>query len=516
MRRSGGNAASVTNGTRASVRRLGSRLPLLVVMGVVCAGCAGHRLAGVSRPSREAYAAYLRGSMLERSLRLSDALAAYHSARNYDAQSPHLHTRLGATYIKLGRAEEAMRFFSKALQLRPNDPEALRWLGMVHTSQGRLTEATEAYERLLQVEPTDRFVMGTLADLYVLQGELPTAIERYQQLIRRHGPSSQLHFNLGVLYGRMGKLDDALVELSRAFEHEPASLEIRVALGLTYELSGRLAQAQAHYTDAIRLDPLNPKLYHHAARAALSAGGAKEAALLYQTILDLVPHDADALMGVVRVWIEEQEYDQAQRLLAKKLRELGEPAELYVVLGILYREAGAGEEAMRAFERAVSARDDYAQGHFYLAAQLDQLGRRGYVREELQRTIELDPNHADALNYLGYLDAEAGENLEDAQRLIERALALDPDNGAYLDSLGWVYFQLGRMDEAIEYLERASRLLETDPIIFDHLGDAYLKRGDSEQAKRQWERALKLDESQSAIRQKLELLNGQEVTVSAP
>jgi tetratricopeptide (TPR) repeat protein len=233
----------------------------------------------------------------------------------------------------------------------------------------------------------------------------------------------------------------------------------------------------------------------------------------YGTALDLAPHDLEAIMGLVRVAMAQQRYDEAETLLAAKLEELGHPAELYVALGLVYREAEQMMEAMRAFERAIAQKDTYAQAHFYLAAQLDQLGREEAARAALRRTLTLEPDHADALNYLGYLDAEAGINLLAAKSLIERALALDPENGAYIDSLGWVYYQLGQLDEAIQYLERAASQVE-DPIIFEHLGDAYARQQDWERAKRSWERALELDPDRPAVHEKLQQLHvHHEVTV---
>ena len=497
-------------------RRNGTDRAAILGAVLLTAGCAGMRPAGTIRQDRAAYGAYLRGLMLERSARLPEAIDAYRLALEHDTQSPLLHVRLGGAYVKSGQVDRALQSFSRALSLEPDQPDALRWVAMLHASQGQLDRAVVAYERLLRVEPNDQFVMSTLADLYVLQGDLPKAISIYQKLIAEFGSTSQYHFNLGVLYGRLTRFSDAIEELSRAFERSPDSLEIRVALGLTYELSGRFAEAAACYEDAIRLDALNPRLYHHAARAHLSARQYGQATADYQTVLDLTPQDLEAIMGLVRVWLAQRRYDEAARFLGQKLKELGDPPELYVALGIVYREAKQATEAMRAFERATRLKDNYAQAHFYLAAQLDQLGRRQDARATLRHTIELEPNHPDALNYLGYLDAEDGTNLEGAKALIERALELDPDNGAYLDSLGWVYYRMGQVDEAVTQLERAVKRLDTDPVIFDHLGEAYFKRSDYERARYNWERALELKPDDTTIRTKLDRLKPHEVTTTIP
>ncbi len=191
---------------------------------VILAGCAGP---GGRGTQRAAYSAYIRGLMLERTVKLPAALDAYQMALEYDEKSPQLHARLGATYVKLGQPEKALEEFHAALALDPNHVDALRWVAMLYTSQGRLDEAVAIYERLLEVQPDERFVISTLADLYVLQGELSQSVTLYQRLIATQGSSSQRHFNLGVLLGRLGHFDEALIELSRAIEASPDSLEIR-------------------------------------------------------------------------------------------------------------------------------------------------------------------------------------------------------------------------------------------------------------------------------------------------
>ena len=478
---------------------------LAYVAALVAAGCAT-AMPRVSRGTGQTSSvAYLRGLILERSDQLPAALREYQAALARDRESPLLHVRIGGVYLKMGQTQRALQAFDNALALDPGQPEALRWIAMLYASEGQLEKAIAAYERLIQREP-DQTAMSTLADLYVLSGALPKAVALYHRLIDEFGSSSQLHFNLGILYGRLGQYRDSIEELSRAFELSPDSVEVRVAIGLTYELDGQFDKAAALYEDAIRLDPFNPRLYHHAARALLSAKRYAESAAEYQAVLDLVPSNIEAIMGLVRVWMAQDRFDDATRFLGKKLEELGQPPELYVALGIVYREAKQAQEAMRAFQRAIDLKSDYAQAHFYLAAQLDQLGRRDLARKSLLRTLAIDANHPDAMNYLGYLDAEAGVNLEEAKRLIERALQLDPDNGAYVDSLGWVYYKMGRLDDAIAYLERASRLLDSDPVIFDHLGDAYFKQSDVERAMTNWRKALKLNPELAAVKAKLDKL----------
>ena len=123
-----------------------------------------------------------------------------------------------------------------------------------------------------------------------------------------------------------------------------------------------------------------------------------------------------------------------------------------------------------------------------------------------EKLIEIKPEHGAALNYLGYMFADRNENLERALQLVTKAVALEPSNSAYLDSLGWIYFRLGRLDEAEKNLLTAKRLSPDDPTIEDHLGDLEEKRGDLAKARERWTRALALgpEDGGTAIRAKLE------------
>ena len=114
--------------------------------------------------------------------------------------------------------------------------------------------------------------------------------------------------------------------------------------------------------------------------------------------------------------------------------------------------------------------------HFNLGVAYDKINKKEDCIIEMKETIKLNPKHANALNYLGYTYAEKGINLNEAISLIKKALQIKPDDGYYLDSLAWAYFQKGWVDDAIEILEKAVTLVKDDPVMYEHLGDIYLKK----------------------------------------
>ncbi|MEM1207564.1 MAG: tetratricopeptide repeat protein [Acidobacteriota bacterium] len=138
-----------------------------------------------------------------------------------------------------------------------------------------------------------------------------------------------------------------------------------------------------------------------------------------------------------------------------------------------------------------------------LGAAQERDGRFEDAETTFQTLLELTPNHAPALNYLGYMWAERSKNLEQALDMVRRAVSQDPDNGAYVDSLGWIYFQLGRFEEAKPHLEWAARLEPADGTVFEHLGDLYVELGEPGKARAAYRRSLDAEPTNDGVEQKL-------------
>ena len=156
----------------------------------------------------------------------------------------------------------------------------------------------------------------------------------------------------------------------------------------------------------------------------------------------------------------------------------------------LYAELDRPEAGERLLREWIERDPNNANGRFALGRYLFSLERTEEAEAEMRVTFRLEPAHGPALNFLGYSLAERSERLDEALELIQRALINDAWDGAYLDSLGWVYFQMGRYGEAREPLERAVREYPTDPTILEHLGDVYVKLDERDLASRAWARAL--------------------------
>ena len=201
--------------------------------------------------------------------------------------------------------------------------------------------------------------------------------------------------------------------------------------------------------------------------------------------------------------VGERRWGKAKSHFDEALAGLGDRARR--TIAEVYREAGRPETGLELLEEWRDGSPNESGARFALGVFLYELDRFEDSEIELQETIRLDPEHAPALNFLGYGLAERKVRLEEALGLIERALATDRWNGAYLDSLGWVYYQMGRHEEALEPLEKAAREMPRDSTVLEHLGDVYLRLGERANALVAWTRALEAgSEQREALEGKIE------------
>ena len=204
-------------------------------------------------------------------------------------------------------------------------------------------------------------------------------------------------------------------------------------------------------------------------------------------------------------------FDEEHRLLAKEIfDDLAEANPLSDVLwhqsADAARRRGDYAFALNAYDKAITLNPDIARLYYSKAVVLDKLERKSETEASLRQSLIANPDDAYALNYLGYWLLEEGGDAEEALGLIRKAIEKQPQNGYFMDSLGWGYFRLGQYRQAVLYLERAVSLEPQDPIITDHLGDAYAFMNRAREARYQWERALKFspdDELKKIIMVKL-------------
>mgnify|MGYP002624229994 CR=1 FL=1 len=451
--------------------------------------------------------AFLQAQQVERADRaLRDLLAADPSF---------LRARLQLAALESDRGDH--RGAASTLRAAPADQlgdHELRWqlAGQLYRL-GELDAGVELLDGLLRDDPTLFRERMLKAMVLAAQGSDDQAREIYLGLHRDRPLNLDIVSELVKLGERAGEVDAMLAlldDVDRRLREEGAD---RRLLQVQFERLGLLWRTES---------------WERLAREAKPLANDSSSPLQAQGVFYLV----DALHGIGRSERALEVLGQAaadgsdpHRLAAKRaeiLADLGRDAEAEGLLTTLaasdelssmlaaaevFHRRQRYDDAVAVLERAREIDGESSQVLYWLGAAYERSGDRERAAAAFERLLELDPQYSPALNYLGYMWAEQGENLDRALELVGRALAREPDNGAYVDSLGWAYFQLGRYDEARQLLERAARLVPGDAVISEHLGDVYSRLGLPLKAQESYRRAIHLDgDNRETVQRKLERL----------
>ena len=367
----------------------------------------------------------------------------------------------GKALLRLGRFEEATRAMEQVLLIDPADRLTRYFLGRSYRNLGRLGEAAAMAMQLVEEEPTDRAAQLLLGETLDDQGDTTGALQAYQEVAR--------------LYAT----DDSNPQATMVRE---AVKRRMIMMHLSQD-----DQAEAERLIGQLEDPENVEALLVEARLALSREEWAEARQIARR-LRTAGEPVSAALIEAESYLKSDRPDRAKEKIAEAVQQGGPSARLRAAG--LYHDADRRKDAERLLRDWVEQEPESADAHFQLGSYLYRVDRREESEAEMKEVFRLDPEHAQALNFLGYSYAERAIRLDQALEMIQRALQHDAWNGAYLDSLGWVYYQMGRYEEARGPLEQAARTYPHDPTVLDHLGDLYAKVGERTLALTAWSRAI--------------------------
>jgi tetratricopeptide (TPR) repeat protein len=413
---------------------------------------------------------------LGRAGRNAEAAALLEAAPEAQKSRPELTERLARQLHFAGETERALPLAEAAVAARPHAPGARRLLGRIGIALGRFAAAEEALAPLAAEALADEAVAELLLRALEGQGKVESAAELLAARRDRFAREAQPRLALAA------ELDRARLWLRHRRFAEAAGAAAEVAAARDPELAG---EAVALRCEALAAAGLGQEAL------AVAAAAAGVPALPPTLTLEL-------LLALGR---EQEAGREAARLLAAA------PG-LELRVGAAYHEHERWAEAEPLLEAALAAEPESLEATFRLAACSERLGKIERAVELFRAVLARAPRFAAALNYLGYLWIERAENLDQALALVGEAVRLDPASGAYVDSLGWGLFRLGRFAEAVRTLERASRLLPDDATVHEHLGDARAAAGDRAGASASYRRALELEPEAPGPARKLAELGG--------
>lgn len=395
----------------------------------------------------------------------------------------------------LPRAERALRV---AVDRSRVDLEAWRLLAEVHEALRRPREAREDLLALLHLEPDDPGAQLAMGRLALADDDLPAAREWFGRHLSGPGAAGEAHLRVAFEWLEARQPEEALAAARQGRALPGAGPRLWLAEGLALEALRRWDEAAA----ALEQVPVGAGEAWFAARASLAharsrAGRHAEALAALEPALAARPGEprlvaarADALARAGRGG---EAVAALEAVVAEREAQGDEAAlkELYPALAEVLVEAGRAGQAVETLQRALATRPRERTLLYALGAAYERAGRADEALAQMRALLVLEPDHAEALNFVGYTLAEQGVKLEEAEELVRRALRLAPRAGHVLDSLGYIRLRRGDARQAVELLERADRLMGPDAGVLDHLGDAYRAAARPADAQAAWRRALK-------------------------
>ena len=327
------------------------------------------------------------------------------------------------------------------------------------------------YRRAAELAGDDPSILSEVGDYFVLSKQVKEAIPYYLKVIA--SPQAEKDLLLSNTRQKLARAfivnqqrDEAIEVLEKMAKEDPMRFDTYELLGELFEQKGEFDKALRNYEHSLLLDASQPQNY----------------------------------LRLTFLLLQMKKAEKAVEIMKQARKRFPDIPQITKNLAVTLSQAKRHTDAMTTFAEAMAEaennHDDLLNYEFYFqyGAAAEQAGLTEKAAELLKQSIELEPNNAaQAYNYLGYMWADRGENLDEATEMIKKALELDPDNGAFIDSLGWLYFKKGEYEKALKELQRAAEVIKPeDAVVFDHLADTYQALSKTAEALNLWQKALAL------------------------
>jgi tetratricopeptide (TPR) repeat protein len=407
------------------------------------------------------------------------ALAAETLKRTLDLNPPNaseLKHAMAADLRKAERFQDALKVYEELVADEPSDAESYLRMSNIYTQLRDFTKAREAANKARAIEPNNLEVRYNEVAILESEGKTPEAIQRLKEILdttAKKNYSKEERENRILLLERLTGLyrlndqTDPAVETLRQvaeLDHEKDPM-IAAEVVETYRLGKEFAKAQKEADAAIKKWPDDRTLRVVRSTLLADMGQTDAAAADMKKLLD-GKTDLETYLGLAQVYDKGRKFDD---------------------------EAKSLDSA----DKLASNKEDKERVWFQRGAMFEKMKKIDLAEAEFRKILEINPDSAATLNYLGYMLADRNVKLTEALALVTKALDKDPNNGAYLDSLGWVYFKLNRLQEAEENLRQAILRTPRDATVHDHMGDVLLREAKVKEAIAQWQLSLQEFEASS-------------------
>jgi tetratricopeptide (TPR) repeat protein len=456
-------------------------------------------------------------------------------------------TNVGS-YYKLARIYEnskplqAISIYNKLT--RRIGPE---WNVMIHLAEmneklGNFDDAIKNLKDLLTLDPANTSIQKLLAKYYGKQKKYDTALKILNGIIELTPDDLDARQLIAQIYIDQNDWDNASKEFSYIISKPDVPLQVKVGIGVSYFVqslkdSSVLPLAKKFF-ETIDKDTLAWQVKMYLGAIALNEGRDSVANENFKKVIELESQNAQAWVQLGGLYYDNQKYSEAVKLMNEAVESYPDDFNVNLILGLSLEQTNKHEEAAKYLETAVNLNPSDVNALSAYAYTLNSLQEPKEAIEYLNKALVIDPKNVNILGTLGliynaqkkYAECDSvyrealrldstnalvnnnyayslsvrGINLNKALRMVQISVKAEPNNSAYLDTIGWVYFKLGDYDKAKDYIQKAIKKGGERSEILEHLGDVEFKLGEKESAQKLWQKAYSLDKSNAELKSKIE------------
>lgn len=479
---------------------------------------------------KEAYLHFMNGMVQERGGNYDQALQEYKRTLLLDPQSVFVYKQALNLALHIGKVEDAAQWAEFVVKADSGASDNWVLYGNVKWARNDVDGAAAAYEKAYALDPANYEALYQLASLWSSKNPDKAVDYLKKYLALRPDDAAEIYYQMAVLYNLKGNYEEMRKSLLKSKAEDSLYVQPRYMLANYYEMKSDTAAALAEYEELMALDTKNLELYDHVGElySAPAVSNLPEAEKYFLKAWALDKSDPTSCFWLSVISEQKRDFAAAASYLEGSAG-LKSDASLALRLAYYYTQSGRYEKAITLLEGALKKWPDNTEVAYFLALGYDDTGKTAKARETLKALLAKAPDNAEArmqyaiicerendlpeaeaafryllakkpdnanvLNYLGYALADRGLKLQEAEVMISSAVALEPENGAYMDSLAWVKFKRGNFTEAIAVMKKAVKTVYDDPVIWAHAGAMYEAAGDNKAAWLAWKNSWLLEKT---------------------
>ena len=441
--------------------------------------------------------------------------------------------------LRLGKNKTAISVFEEILKQNPYDDDARQYLLLLYEKEKDYKGLARQYEQLIKLYGADVRNNERLADLYLKTKQYEKALHYLNELLAADSTSAQIYYLIGQVKDKQNKPQEAAAYYKKALRFDPLLQGALERLNLWYRSNKDWQAVIDLYRPVLAADSTSKQArviiaesyyyleqFDQARKFLLPLVRGKHAVAPLLELMGRIEYESDRLSDAARYFRRSLEQNKKNKLswlflafTTSKMDSLQETESIYRQAIVefpddasIWSYYGANLQRQEKYKKSIKA--------FEKALELDSLNRNALsslpvVYETLKMYSRSDslyeigirrlPEYDLLLNNFSYSLSERGLRMRDALEMVKKAVAAQPDNAAYLDTIGWIYFKLGKYNKAEQYIKKSVEKQTDSPVVLEHLGDVYAAMKNIEKAQKYWRQALELNKENTELLKKIEM-----------